>query len=402
MSKLGRLGLPLLVLAAGLGAGVLVIQTAPEAQRRPPERELPTVEVVEATPRSYPVTLETQGTVAPRTQSSLVAEVAGRVVEVAEALRGGGFFEPGQKLLEIDPRDYENAVIIARSEVAGARLALREEKARGEQARIDWRRLGLDGEPDSLALRQPQLASARARVAAAEARLEQARIDLQRTRVEAPYAGRVLEKNVDVGQYVTPGTVLAHLYAVDYVEIRLPLNNQQLQYVELPERYRDTDHAAEPPAARIHADIGGVSHAWEGRVIRVEGSIDAETRQWFVVARVDDPYARRDGRPPLKVGQFVTVEIQGQRLQDVYVLPRTALRPGDEVLTVSPGRLLDQRPVQVMWRTDDEVVLRGLSRGEEVVIGAVPFAVTGTRVRVAGDPPPTGGERDARGAREPG
>lgn len=402
MGKLARVGLPILVLVAGAAAGLLLIKTAPTAERRVPEASLPVVEVIQVAPQPYAVTLETRGTVAPRTQTSMVAEVSGRVVSMADELRSGGFFEPGELMLEIDPRDYENAVIIARSELARAELALQEEVARGAQAREDWERLGLDGEPDALARRRPQLDSARAALAAAEARLDQARIDLARTRIEAPYASRVLEKNVDIGQYVSPGTVLARIYAVDYVEIRLPISNNQLRHVDLPESYRDTDVPPTPVPVRIEAEIGGRVHAWQGRIVRTEGGIDPETRQWFVVAQVDDPYVRRDGRPPLKVGQFVSAAIQGRRITDAYVLPRAALRPGDEVVAVTPERLIDRRPVEVMWETRNEVVVRGLEPGDEIVVSAATFAVQGTRVRVAGEEAPdaAGGLRD--NDREPG
>lgn len=385
MSKWSRIALPLLVFTGCVAVGVILIKTAPKAERRAPEPSLPVVETVPASPQTYAVTLESQGTVSPRTQSSLISEVSGRVVSIADELRSGGFFEPGQVLLQIDPRDYENAVTIARSELAQARLALREEIARGEQARQDWERLGLDGKPDQLALRQPQLESARATVAAAEARLQQTEIDLQRTRIEAPYAGRVLEKSVDVGQYVTPGTVLSRIYAVDYVEIRLPLSNHQLRYVDVPENYRDTDTKPNPIPVAINAEIGGEVHTWQGSIVRTEGDIDTRTRQWFVVAQVDDPYARRDGRPPLKVGQFVTARIEGRRLTDVYVLPRVALRPGDEMVVVTPERITDRHGVEVLWETADEVVVRGLNPGDNVVVSAATFVTNGTRVRLAGE-----------------
>lgn len=391
MRKWIRIGLPVLVLAASLATGAILIKTAPKAERRPPEPSLPVVQVIEASPQSYPVVLETQGTVSPRTQSSVVAEVSGRVVEVADELRSGGFFEPGEILLWIDSRDYDNAVTIAGSELAQSRLALQEEMARAEQAKQDWERLELEGEPDQLALRGPQLASASAQVAAAEARLTQAETNLQRTRIEAPYAGRVLEKNVDIGQYVNAGTVLATIYAVDYVEIRLPLSNHQLRHVDLPESYRGAETAPEPVPVAINAEVGGRSHTWRGRIVRAEGDIDTDTRQWFVVAQVDDPYARRDGRPPLKVGQFVTAGIEGRRLEDVYLLPRAALKPGNEVVTVTPERTIHRRAVEVVWETRGEVIVRGLDPGDEVVVSSSTFAVEGTRVHVEGDDRPDTG-----------
>lgn len=404
MRRLARFALPILILAASLAAGTILIKTAPKAERRQPEPVLPVVEVTRVEPQTYPVTLKSQGTVSPRTQSSIIAEVSGRVVTVADELRSGGFFEPGQLLLQIDPRDYENAVTIARSDLAQARLDLQEEIARGDQAKQDWERLGLEGKPDQLALRKPQLDSARAKVAAAEARLAQAQIDLARTRIEAPYAGRVLEKNVDIGQYVSPGTVLSRIYAVDYVEIRLPLSNDQLQYIHLPESYRDTDSAAEPVPVRINAEIGGRTYTWQGSVVRTEGDIDTDTRQWFVVAQVDDPYARHGGMPPLKVGQFVTADIQGRKLEDVYVLPRAALRPDDEVLIVTPERTVARRTVDLMWGTDERVVVRGLEPGDEVITSSASFAVDGTRVRVAGEGPPAskGGQTVLEDRKDPG
>lgn len=402
MRKLIRVVLPVGILAACLTAGLILIKTTPKAERRQPEAPLPVVEVATVQPRDYEVTLKSQGTVSPRTQSSLVAEVSGRVVKIADDLRSGGFFEPGQLLLQIDPRDYENAVTIARSDLAQARLDLQEEIARGEQAKQDWRRLGLNGKPDKLALREPQLKSARAKVAAAEARLSQAQIDLQRTRIEAPYAGRVLTKKVDIGQYVTPGTVVSEIYAVDYVEIRLPLSNYQLRYIDLPESYRDASNAPAPVPARINARIGGRTYTWQGRIVRTEGDIDTDTRQWFVVAQVDDPYAERDGRPPLKVGQFVTADIQGKTLADVYVLPRSALRPDDQVVGVTDQGTIAHRPVEVLWGTDSQVVVSGLDPGERVVTGAASFAVDGTRVRIAGEKTPPSGVQRATGAEQEG
>lgn len=401
-AKLARIGFPVLVLAASAAAGIILIQTAPTAERLAPEVSPPVVEVLRVEPQSYAVTLESRGTVTPRTQTSVVAEVSGRVVTMADELRSGGFFEMGELMLQIDPRNYENAVTIAHAELAQAELTLQEEVARGAQAKEDWKRLGLDGEPDALVQRRPQLDSARAAAAAADARLDQARIDLSRTRIEAPYASRVLEKSVDVGQYVSPGTVLSRIYAVDYVEIRLPISNDQLRHVDLPESYRDTDSAPAPVPVRISAEIGGRTHAWQAQIVRTEGGIDTETRQWFAVAQVDDPYALRDGRPPLKVGQFVTAQIQGRRITDAYVLPRAALRPGGEVVAVTPDRLIDRRSVEVMWETRDEVVVRGLEPGDEIVLGAAHFAVQGTRVRVAGEEAPGSADRLRTNNREPG
>ncbi len=382
-----RFLLPVLVIALGIGIAAMLMATGPQAERRRPPPALPTVEVVTMQPTDYQVRILTRGTVSPRTESTLIPEVAGRVTEVAPSFRQGGFFEAGELLLKIDSRDYQNDVTVAGSELAAAQVQLEEEQARAAQARRDWQRLGKAGEPPKLVSRKPQLAGARAALAAAEARLRQARTNLERTRIVAPYAGRVLQKNVDVGQYVSPGTVLASIYAVDYVEIRLPLTNEQLEFVPLPESYRGEDSALQTgPPVTIRARIGQRDYAWQGKVVRTEGAIDTRSRQLFVVAQVDDPYARQGDKPPLKVGQFVEAEISGAVLRQVFVLPRALLRVGDEVLLVDADDRIQIRKVDVVWRDRDAVVVQaGLTGAERIAATNLPYAASGTLVRVSGE-----------------
>ena len=386
MTRLLRFLLPVAVLGASIAVAYGLLASAPEAERRTPPRPLPAVEVLELGPADYRVELESRGTVSPRTQSTLVPEVAGRIIEVAPSFRNGGFFEAGDLLARIDPRNYENAVTVARSELAQARLRLEEEQAQAAQARRDWEKLGAGGTPSPLVVREPQLASARAAVAAAAARLRQAEVDLERTGIRAPYAGRVLDKQADVGQYVTPGTVLATVYATDYVEIRLPLTDEQQAFVDLPEAYRDGAADTGGPPVLLSARAGRETVVWEGRIVRTEGAIDTRSRQLFVVAQVDDPYARRPGRPPLKIGQFVTARILGRTLEDVLLVPRGAVRHGNEAFVVTPESTLERRELDVVWRDAEHLVVRGgLAAGERISLTPLPFAADGVAVQVVGD-----------------
>nr|VFJ96026.1 MAG: RND family efflux transporter, MFP subunit [Candidatus Kentron sp. LFY] len=382
---------PLVVLAISTITGGLLIATAPDAKRRIPPPLPPAVEATSLRTQDYTVIITTRGTVSPRTQSTLVAEVSGRITSVSPKFRAGGFFETGNVLLTIDSRDYENTVTIMRAELAQARFTLKEEEARVNQAQIDWKRLGGDQRPSDLVLRKPQLASRQASVAAAQARLYQAELDLERTRITAPYAGRVLEKLVDVGQHVSAGTVLASLYAVDYVEIRLPLSDEQLAFVDLPEAYRDQSLSAPStrpqqkpgPLVTVSTRIGRNHHRWVGNIVRAEGAIDIESRQLFVIAQIDNPYARQGGRPPLKVGRFVKAEIRGRTLQGVFVVPSIAVRVGDEVWVIDDDKRLERRRVEVLWRDGEHVVIgKGLRDGESLVITALPHGVTGTAVTI--------------------
>lgn len=390
MRKFFRLILPVFVLAVAGVVGVTMILTAPKAERRPPPPVVPTVEVISVWPSSYRVVVRSQGSVVPRTESTLIPEVSGQVVTLSPNLRTGGFFEYGEVLLEIDPRDYQNAVVVARADLARASATLDEEKARAEQALRDWQVLRLTEKPNDLALRKPQLKSAQADVAAAQARLTQARINLERTRIRAPYTGLVREKQVDVGQYVSPGNVLAKIYAIDFVEIRLPLTNEQLAMLDLPQTYRDQAEGGQPaafPDVTLAAQAG--LHEWRGRVVRTEGSMDTQSQQIFVVAQVDDPYSRRYDAP-LKVGQFVEARIQGRQFDGVFVVPRNVVRRNNQVLVVRPDDTIERRQVDILWSDEDQVVVSdGLTAGERVSVTPLPFGITGTRVQVA--EPGTGG-----------
>ncbi len=385
--KLLRAVAPVLVIVIALVSARSMIAGRELPERRQAPAPAPLVEVMPLARQDYRIVLSSRGVVEPRTQGSLVPQVAGVIVEVGAGFREGGFFNSDDLLVRIDPRDYQNAVTIAEAELTEARLRLAEEQARAEQARRDWERLESTEQPSALALRQPQLAGARAAVAAAEARLARARLDLERTAIRAPYAGRVLEKNADIGQYVTPGGVLAKIFAVDFVEVRLPLSNRQIAHIDIPEAYRDNgDPVANGPLARLAATIGFTRHQWTGTVVRSEGTIDSASRQVFVIAQVKDPYRRRaDGQPPLKVGQFVEAEIEGHLLRDVFVVPRKAIRGSDTVYVVDPGGLLRRRDLDVAWRDDRVVVARGsIADGDRVVTSALALATDGMPVRVAG------------------
>jgi RND family efflux transporter MFP subunit len=387
--------LPVLVLVAALAGGRYIVSQRPTAPQFQPPPVPVAIDAIRILPEDYRVVVRSEGTVDPRTTSTLIPQVSGQIVAVSPSFREGGFFERGDILITLDPRDYELAIASAEAQVAQAESALEQELALAKVVADDWRSLGR--EAPELGLRKPQIAAARATLLSAQAQLERSRFDLERTRIRAPYDGQVLEKSVDVGQFVSQGTVLARVYATDYVEIRLPLSNRQLEFVDLPERFRGETAQRDTagPEVVVKASIGRQEWRWSGRVVRAEGAIDTRTRQLFVVAQVDDPYARgQDGQPPLRIGQFVEVEIQGRTLPGAFVLPRSALREGAEVLIVDGDSRLQRRAVEVAW-TDGEhaVVTGGLESGEVVNVTPLAVAAGGTLVAatIDGVPPPARG-----------
>ncbi len=372
--------LPVLILVAGMGIVVYMFKNKPVAERRPVPEPIIEVEALPLQPVDYTVLLESQGTVTARTRSTLIPEVSGKIIRVARNFREGGFFNEGDVLLEIDSSDYETAVTIAQANLAEARVRLAEEEASAKQAQIDWDRLGAGEKPTDLVLRGPQLALARANVAAAEARLQEATRDLERTRITVPYEGRVLTQQADIGQVVSPGTILAEVYAVDYAEIRLPLTTAEYSLLDLPPVTRSGSADFEELPVLLTARFGQEVYEWEGRIVRVEGAIDTRSRQIYVVAQVDDPYGDRYAQP-LKVGLFVEAQIRGSVLKDVYTLPRTALREARFVLTLDEE---DHRvPIEPLWSNTDTVVFRSgeIPAGTLACITQIPLAIDGMEVK---------------------
>ena len=372
------------VLAAVIGARTMVA-LKPEAPTRPPEVTIPLVRVLDVELTDTTFTVHTQGTVEPRTESQLVPEVSGRIVEVSPSFVAGGFFEPGDLLFRIEPYDYEKVLVQREAEIESARLRIVQEEAEAEVAQWGWDRIGT-GQARSLTLREPQIASANAGLDAAEANLDTARRNLERTEVRAPYAGRVREKNVDVGQFVMVGTPVARIYAVDAAEIRLPLPDDQLAFLDLPLNYRGESGRVRGPRVTLRVKFAGRNHAWEGRIVRTEGEIDPRTRMVHVVAEVQNPYGRGADptRPPLAAGMFVEAEIDGRVVENVAVLPRAALRGTDQVLIVDDENRLRFRTIDVLRTTIDEVIVQGgLAAGERVNLSPLEAVSDGMQVRIS-------------------
>jgi multidrug efflux system membrane fusion protein len=385
MRTLLRIALPLAVIAVAALAAVAMYASRPVVETRPPDAVVPLVRVLTVTPTAVDTVVRSQGTVRPSTETVLVPEIAGRVVEVSPSLAAGGFFAAGDVLVRLDARDYELAVVTARAQVAQASAKLAIEEEESAVARREWTVLG-KGEPAPLVVRTPQLAEARAVLESAQSALERTQRDLARTAIRAPFAGRVREKRVDLGQVVAPGNSLATLYAVDVAEVRLPVPDEELAFLDLPLGYRG---GAAGPAVTIHATFAGQTPQWHGRIVRTEGEIDPSSRMVHLVAEVRDPYGRtgRSAGPPLAVGLFVRAEIRGHRLTDVFVLPRSALRGADQVLVVDHEDRLRLRQVTVLRGEGEQVLIRnGLTAGDRVCVSPLDVAVDGMRVRtVDGD-----------------
>lgn len=383
-----RFVLPFVVLGACVLVTWYLLKNPPPQEKKEMPPTFVRVEGTVLNKTEYELRVRSQGTVQPRTRSTLLPEVSGKIIEISPSFRPGGFFGPGDVLMRLDPLDYETAIIIAKGTLAQAEVMLAEEKARADQAVENWRAMGRTGTPSALVTRAPQVAKAEADVASAKAQIVKAERDLERTTIRSPYACQVLEQAVDVGQFVSQGTILGRIFAVDYVEIRLPLPERESQFLKLPQSFRDQSTATEDGAkVFLKSIVAGKPVAWEGKIVRVEGSLDAETRQATAVAQVTDPYARRaDGAPPLTIGAFVEAEISGEPLRDVYIIPRNAVRAGNEIILIDrPQNTLRRLTVDPLVSNEKHIVVsanaaKAPKPGDVLCITPIPFPADGARV----------------------
>ena len=367
----------IVVVVTGLGA-VTLLATSERLAPTQPEPVPPSVRVLDVEPKPVQMVVHAKGTVLPRIETELVPEISGNVVWISPNLVTGGYFDVDEPLLRVDDRDYRNAV-----ERAGASMSRAE--AELEFAEFELGRLETLETSDLVSRSALESAMREARVNEAGLRdarvaLEQAERDLARTEIRAPFRGLVRSEQIDVGQFVNRGTSIASLYAVDYVEIRLPIADQQLAYLDLPPTPRGELEADSAPSVRLYADFAGRQREWQGRLVRTEAEIDARSRMVQAVARLTAAdYTNADLLPP--VGLFVQAEIQGRSADNVVVLPRGAIRNENQVLIVDAENRLHFRTVTLLRVYGDEAFISdGLSAGERVCISPLQAVVDGMRI----------------------
>ncbi|WP_100657226.1 efflux RND transporter periplasmic adaptor subunit [Alteromonas flava] len=377
-SSLRKTGIPIIIIIiAVVVAGGMVMS------RKPPEKKPVEVQalLVDAQPIQFEnVTFEvlTQGNVVPKNQTALTAQVSGKVVNIAENFVEGGFFRQGDVLVELESDDFVTDVKLAEAELARSQAALQEEIARGRVAEQEWRSVNKTTPPE-LGLRKPQLAREQANVKAAEAQLERAKRNLARTQIRAPYAGMVVSRNVDLGQFITTAANLGEIYSTDTAEVRLPLTDSDLAFIDL------NNHQI---SATLSAVVAGKMTTWQGKVVRSEGVLDQRSRVVYAIVQIDDPYLVKGERNglPIRFGQFVNASISGNSAENLVVLPRHTLRLDGTVVVITPERELAIRNVEVMRADEEHVYISGgLQASDLVAYSAIPNPYDGMPVRLSGE-----------------
>jgi len=399
---------PIVIVFIAIAVSYLLYLSKPEPVQQVQEKMRLLIDAVEVQSETRQISIYSQGTVSPSTETALSSAVQGRIIEVADNFVAGGFVQQGDLLLRIDDLSYRTAVARAQAAVAAANTRLVEERGRADVAYQDWLRYKKEGkrsaEAKSLALREPQIAEASANLHAAKADLTKAEEDLTRTNVIAPYDGLVRQRNVDVGQHVAVGTVLGICFATDKIEVRLPVAEHKLALLALPALGKKTMQGAiqetmqatmqttsqktiQATPIRLTVSLNKTEHHWLANLTRVESVIDERSRMLYLVATVNDPYqlkTQQTDKPPLRVGTFVNASISGKSLDNIVRIPHDVLQTDSTVWLIDSNDNLQRRTVSIIANDNQYAYVdSGLISGDKIAVGYIDSGNIGNQVSIA-------------------
>jgi len=358
--------IPIIFAIAGL-ATVGLSKMKPEAPKQEADNLDLLVDVFELKTSTQSFAIQSQGTVRPRTETILSAEISGVIVSISPKFIAGGVFRKDEVLMRIDPTNY--AVAVDRAE------ALLEQRQIEFNGATKLRSQGYRAESE--------YASAKAALAAAQADVVGTRRNLERTYIRLPYEGMVRSKEADIGQFVNPGARLGVTFATDYAEVRLPLTDHDLAFVEIPDpRAVTRSGEADGPLVKLTAIQKGQLTEWDAQIVRTEGVVDEKSRVTYAVARIVDPYRLHSPGSPLPMGSFVAASVAGSNVIDVIPVPRGALRGADQVLVVNDDNEIEIRTVDILRADTNFAYLSGgVSAGERITTTAIEAPTNGMTVR---------------------
>jgi RND family efflux transporter MFP subunit len=374
------------IIILGISAGVsfYMINNKPTpVRRKPPPTEL-TVRVQKLNPASHQIFIPVMGTVIPAVQIDLRARAAGEVIWTNPEFVEGGIIPKRDVILKIDPKDYELALIREKAGLETAVYEYKIEQGRQEIAQIEWELLGLKEDAaqldQELALRQPHLREKEVKLEAAKARVERSQLDLDRTVIRAPFNAIVRSVEVDMGGQASTQTTLATLVGTDTYRIQAAIPVDQLRWIRTPNSPGD-----EGSEVVIHTGTGVVRR---GKVQKLLSDLEPSGRLARVLINVKDPLdlgRSRGERRPLLLGELVRLKIEGRTLQNVFVIPRDALRDGDKIWSVDDQSRLKILEVDVIWQDLENVLVKELDAGLNLVVSDIPAPVVGMKVKVTSD-----------------
>ncbi len=338
----------------------------------------PDVVVQILTPENFQVTINSTGTTEPLTQTVLNAEVGGEVVYRSKKFSEGSSVLSGEILAKIDDTDlqlkYKNALL----QLANAEVQYSLQVVESEVAKEAWEKLG-EGQASDLTLQKPQLKQAEALIEVAKAQVNSAEKKLNKTEIVAPYSGRIQSANIDIGTTIIPGQPIGAMYTSSEIEVTLSVKDNDLQFLSIPMDGRKLN-PSEQAKVTISSFYKGQNQEWEGKLERVDGVIDPVTRMINLIAVFKNDFIEID-KPNLPIGLFVEAQIDGVILQNVFIIPISAISENNEVFVINKNNQLQSRSIKVLKKYNKFIIAKdNLKAGERLVTTKLSTASDGITV----------------------
>ena len=325
--------------------------------------QAPPVFVVGVEQRDVEDRIEATGQLLARSDASVAAQVRGQITRLA--VDEGAAVEPGQLILEIDPQLHSLEVANQRAGVSEAEAQLADAEREADRVgRLSGRGAASQADVDEA---RTQLELANARLEAARARLGLARRALADSSVVAPFAGRVARRYVSEGEFVSPGTPLFDLVALQDMEVEFHLAE------------RDSGLVSEGDLVEVRV-APFPDEVFPATVAVISPTIDPRTRTLRVKARVENSERR------LRPGLFARADLGVAERKGVVMVPEDAIllrADGTVLFRMSGANEVERLAVETGVREDGLVeVVAGLVPGDRVVVRGQSQLVDGSVVDV--------------------
>ncbi len=379
MARKKQIIIPIAILAVGAIAFVGFSSMKKPPEEKPEVDNTPIVAVENITVMPMTLEVSSYGIVKPKYETTIVAQVNGEIVQLSDTFVRGGLVKKGQLLARIDPNDYHAALIEAQANMASARAALEKEVAQGKVAESEWKQI-TDTSPTELSLRKPQLAQELARVKSAQAAVLRAERNLQRTEIKAPYDAMIDSRTIGLGSFVSTGSQIGKLLGTAIAEVRLPVADNQLQFLI------DQGQQAK---VNLTGEFAGNEIEWQANIARSEGVVDNKSRMSYLVAEIQDPYhlnkSKGVNESPLRFGSYVQAKILGVEVANASAVPRY-LVVNDRVAIFDNESKLHYAQINIIRQQGGNVIVsNGLLDGDKLIVSALDYPVDGMKLALAGD-----------------
>tara|TARA_R110000737_G_scaffold62593_3_gene89994 strand:+ start:411 stop:1628 length:1218 start_codon:yes stop_codon:yes gene_type:complete len=381
--------IPFVILIAGILIFVLFssMKKPPEEKKDVDNTPIVAVENISLAPMTLHV--DSYGVVKPKYETELVAQVSGQIVELSETFVRGGFVKKGQLLARIDPNDYEAALIDAEATMASAQASLEKERAQGQVAEQEWKRI-TNAAPTQLSLRKPQLAQEIAQVKSAQASILRAKRNLERTEIRAPYDAMIDSRNIGLGSFVGMGSMVGKLLGTANAEVRLPVADNQLEFL-----------VAQGKGARVNlvGTFAGRETIWSAKIARSEGVIDSKSRMSYLVAEISDPYAltEKNNTTPIRFGSYVKANIHGVEIAQATSVPRYLVQNSRVALLDNESKLHYSEVTIVRQDGQNVIISAGVFDGDQLIVSALDYPIDGMKLALISEKSAPNSEQESEG-----